>query len=323
MKRVLTGIQSSGTPHLGNVLGAMLPAIELSKKIESFLFIADLHALTTLKNKDLVNKNSLETAAAWLAFGLDTSKNVLYKQSDVPQVTELMWYLNCVTPYPMLANAHSFKDKSNNLSDVNAGLFTYPVLMAADIILYNADTVPVGNDQIQHLEITRDIVNKFNNHFGDTFILPEARVKESNLIVPGTDGRKMSKSYSNTINILGSENNLKKQIMGIITDSKGLEEPKDPSSCNVFKIYELLASDFEIEELKSKYKNGGFGYGNAKKELLELIVRKFEKPRKKFNELMDSPENINRELKKGSEIANEMANNVLKKVRQNLGLVRA
>ena len=323
MKRVLTGIQSSGTPHLGNILGAMLPAIELSKKIESFLFIADLHALTTLKNKDLVKKNSLETAAAWLAFGLDTSKNVLYKQSDVPQVTELMWYLNCVTPYPMLANAHSFKDKSNNLSDVNAGLFTYPVLMAADIVLYNADTVPVGKDQLQHLEITRDIANKFNNHFGDTFVIPEASVKKNTLIVPGTDGRKMSKSYSNTINILGSENTIKKQIMGIITDSKGLEEPKDPLSCNVFRIYELLASDFEIEKLKSKYKNGGFGYGHAKKQLLELIVRKFEKPRKKFNELMDSPENINLELKKGSEIANETANNVLKKVRQNLGLVRA
>ena len=236
MKRVLTGIQSSGTPHLGNILGAILPAIELSQKIESFLFIADLHALTTLKNKDLVKKNSIETAAAWLAFGLDTSKNVLYKQSDVPQVTELMWYLNCITPYPMLANAHSFKDKSNNLSDVNAGLFTYPVLMAADIILYNADTVPVGKDQLQHLEITRDIANKFNNHFGDTFVIPEASVKKNTLIVPGTDGRKMSKSYSNTINILGSENTIKKQIMGIITDSKDLEEPKDPLSCNVFRI---------------------------------------------------------------------------------------
>ncbi len=323
MKRVLTGIQSSGTPHLGNILGAMLPAIELSKKNESFLFIADLHALTTLKNKDMVKKNSLETAAAWLAFGLDTSKNVLYKQSDVPKVTELMWYLNCVTPYPMLANAHSFKDKSNNLSDVNAGLFTYPVLMAADIILYNADIVPVGKDQVQHLEITRDIANKFNSNFGETFVIPEARVEENALIIPGTDGRKMSKSYSNTINILGSENTLKKQIMGIITDSKDLKEPKDPSSCNVFRIYELLASNFETEKLKSKYKNGGFGYGHAKKELLELIVKRFEKPRKKFNELMDCPENINRELKRGSEIANETANNVLKKVRQNLGLVRA
>ena len=323
MKRVLTGIQSSGTPHLGNILGAMLPAIELSKKIESFLFIADLHALTTLKNKDLVKKNSLETAAAWLAFGLDTSKNVLYKQSDVPQVTELMWYLNCVTPYPMLANAHSFKDKSNNLSDVNAGLFTYPVLMAADIILYNADTVPVGKDQLQHLEMTRDIANKFNNHFGDTFVIPEARVKENTLIVPGTDGRKMSKSYSNTINILGSESTIKKQIMGIITDSKGLEEPKDPYNCNIFKIYKLLASDNDTEKLRLKYITGGFGYGHAKKELLELIVKKFEKPRKKFGELMDSHERITNELKKGSEIANETANGVLWKVRQNLGLVRA
>ena len=323
MKRVLTGIQSSGTPHLGNILGAILPAIELSQKIESFLFIADLHALTTLKNKDLVKKNSIETAAAWLAFGLDTSKNVLYKQSDVPQVTELMWYLNCITPYPMLANAHSFKDKSNNLSDVNAGLFTYPVLMAADIILYNADTVPVGKDQLQHLEITRDIANKFNNHFGDTFVIPEASVKKNTLIVPGTDGRKMSKSYSNTINILGSENTIKKQIMGIITDSKGLEEPKDPSNCNIFKIYKLLASDCDTEKLRLKYLSGGFGYGHAKKELLELIVKKFEKPRKRFDELMNSHERITSELKKGSEIANETANSVLKKVRQNLGLVRA
>ena len=323
MKRVLTGIQSSGTPHLGNILGAILPAIELSQKIESFLFIADLNALTTLKNKDLVKKNSIETAAAWLAFGLDTSKNVLYKQSDVPQVTELMWYLNCITPYPMLANAHSFKDKSNNLSDVNAGLFTYPVLMAADIILYNADTVPVGKDQLQHLEITRDIANKFNNHFGDTFVIPEASVKKNTLIVPGTDGRKMSKSYSNTINILGSENTIKKQIMGIITDSKGLEEPKDPSNCNIFKIYKLLASDFDTEKLRLKYLSGGFGYGHAKKELHELIVKKFEKPRKRFDELMNSHERITSELKKGSEIANETANSVLKKVRQNLGLVRA
>ena len=220
MSRILTGIQSSGSPHLGNILGAILPAIELAKKHESFLFIADLHALTTIKDKKTLQENTLLTAAAWLAFGLNTEKNALYRQSDIPQVTELMWYLNCITPYPMLANAHSFKDKSDRLSDVNAGLFTYPVLMAADIIIYNADIVPVGKDQLQHLEITRDIATRFNYLFGETFVIPTAKTQLSNMIIPGTDGQKMSKSYNNYINIFASEKILKKQIMNIITDSK-------------------------------------------------------------------------------------------------------
>ena len=321
MTRVLTGIQSSGAPHLGNVLGAMLPAIELSKKNESFLFIADLHSLTTVKNKNLLLKNTLETAAAWMACGLDTKTNILYRQSDIPQVTELMWYLNCVTPYPMLANAHSFKDKAEKLSDVNAGLFTYPVLMAADIILYNANVVPVGKDQIQHLEITRDIANKFNNIYGKTFIIPEAKLQKENMTIPGTDGKKMSKSYGNTIDIFGDEKILKAQIMGIRTDSKGLEEPKNPDECHVFQIYKLLASKAQVTDLQLKYKNGGYGYGHAKTELLKLILDAFKTPRKKFNKFINNPDIVELELKRGAEKANKIANNVLAKVKSNLGLM--
>ena len=321
MSRILTGIQSSGVPHLGNILGAIIPAVELSKKFESFFFIADLHAITTVRDADTLKKNTLATAAAWLAFGLDTSTNILYRQSDVPQVTELMWYLNCITPYPMLANAHSFKDKSNRLSDVNAGLFTYPVLMAADIILYNANVVPVGKDQLQHLEITRDIARSFNHIFGGTFIVPEAKTQESHMIIPGTDGKKMSKSYNNYINILGPEKMLKKQIMSIVTDSKGLEDSKEPNSCHIFQLYKLIGSDEEVQDLKNNYINGGFGYGHAKNELFKLILSKYKKPRSKFDELMKNPQKIENELQQGSEKAKEVANSVLKKVKTNLGLM--
>ncbi|RPG59026.1 MAG: tryptophan--tRNA ligase [Flavobacteriales bacterium TMED191] len=321
MTRILTGIQSSGTPHLGNVLGAMLPAIELSKKNESLLFIADLHALTTIKNKEQLLKNSLETAAAWIACGLDTKKNILYRQSDIPQVTELMWYLNCITPYPMLANAHSFKDKSEKLSDVNAGLFTYPVLMAADIILYNANIVPVGKDQIQHLEITRDIANKFNNIYGETFTVPEAKLKKESMIIPGTDGQKMSKSYGNTIDVFEDEKRLKKQIMSIKTDSKGLEEPKNPDECNVFQIYKLIGSKVQVEDLKLKYLKGGYGYGHAKKELFNLILENFKEPRNNYKRLINEPDVVNHELTNGAKKASEIAKNVLRKVKSNLGLM--
>ena len=321
MSRILTGIQSSGVPHLGNILGAILPAIDLSKKNESFFFIADLHAITTIKNPDTLKENTLATAATWLAFGLDTNTNILYRQSDIPQVTELMWYLNCITPYPMLANAHSFKDKSNRLSDVNAGLFTYPVLMAADIILYNANTVPVGKDQLQHLEITRDIAKSFNHTFGPTFIIPEAKIDDRKMIIPGIDGKKMSKSYNNVISVLESEKRLKKQVMSIITDSKGLEDTKNPESCSIFQIYKLIANNIEINNMTKKYKQGGFGYGHAKNELFQLILEKYKKPRLKFNELMANPKQIEKELEKGAQKARKVASKVMEKVKNNLGLV--
>ncbi len=228
MARILTGIQATGVPHLGNILGAIKPGIAMSKdpQHEAFFFIANLHSLTAIKDAELIRENTYGVAAAWLAFGLDTESNVFYRQSDVPEVTELMWHLNCFTPFPMLGNAHSFKDKSENLSDVNAGLFTYPVLMAADIVLYDADFVPVGKDQQQHLEMTRDIAGAFNHRYGEVLVLPEASFDERVMIVPGTDGRKMSKSYNNFLNVFLPEKQLKKQVMSIITDSTPLEKPK-------------------------------------------------------------------------------------------------
>ena len=322
MARILTGIQSSGVPHLGNILGAILPAIELSKsnENESLFFIADLHSLTTIKNSELIKQNTYATAAAWLAFGFDTEKNIFYRQSDIAEVTELMWILNCFTPYPMLANAHSFKDKSNNLADVNSGLFTYPVLMAADILLYDANIVPVGKDQLQHLEMTRDIAGSFNHLMGETLILPDSKVSENVMIVPGIDGRKMSKSYDNTINIFTEEKLLKKQIMSIITDSLGLDDVKNPDSCNVFKIFKLLANENQINEMEYQYKNGGFGYGHAKNKLFELIIKKFSTEREKYFELMNAPEKIEIKLKEGSEKAQNIASSVLLRVKKKLGI---
>jgi tryptophanyl-tRNA synthetase len=321
MARVLTGIQSTGVPHLGNILGAIVPAIELSKNPanESLLFIADLHSLTTIRDADLLRHNTYATAATWLAFGFDTSKNLFYRQSDVTEVCELMWYLNCFTPFPMLANAHSFKDKSNRLSDVNSGLFTYPVLMAADILLYDAEIVPVGKDQQQHLEMTRDIAGSFNHTYGDTLVLPEAQIDKRVMTIPGTDGQKMSKSYHNFIDIFLPEKKLRKQIMGIVTDSTPLEEPKDWESCNVFKLYELLGSESQIAELKAQYEGGNFGYGHAKQALYELILERFAKQRERFNHLMENTDEIESELLKGAEKAKVIAQSVLQRVRQKVG----
>ena len=322
MARILTGIQSSGVPHLGNVLGAIIPAIKMSKitENESLFFIADLHSLTSIKNAELIKQNTYATAAAWLSFGFDTDKNIFYRQSDIPEVTELMWILNCFTPYPMLANAHSFKDKSSNLSDVNSGLFTYPVLMAADILLYDANIIPVGKDQLQHVEMTRDIAGSFNHLMGETLILPESQVSENVMIIPGVDGRKMSKSYDNTINLFADEKSLKKQIMKIVTDSLELEDPKDPSKCNVFNIYKLIANDDEIKRMETNYMEGGFGYGHAKIALLELILKKFSNERKIYFELMNDTEEIEFKLKEGSEKAKKIASSVLQRVKSKLGI---
>ena len=323
MARVLTGIQSTGVPHLGNILGAILPAIELSKNPdnESLFFIANMHSLTGIKDGNLLRENTYAVAAAWLAFGFDTDKNIFYRQSDIPQVTELMWYLNCFTPIPMLENAHSFKDKSAKLSKdkINTGLFTYPVLMAADILLYNAEIVPTGKDQKQHLEITRDLAKSFNNQFGEVFVLPEPSINEGVMVIPGVDGQKMSKSYNNFIDIFLPKKQLKKQVMSILTDSTALEDPKDPETCNVVKLYELLASDEQVAEMKANYRAGGFGYGHAKTELLNLILTKFEKERARYDELISNKSLLDAELAKGAAKAQAIADTVLKGVREKLG----
>ena len=321
MARILTGIQSTGRPHLGNLLGAMLPAIQLAQNPahEALFFIADLHTLTTIKDSEERKANMYATAAAWLACGLDTQQVIFYRQSQVPEVCELTWYLNCLTPYPMLANAHAFKDKSSRLADVSAGLFTYPVLMAADILLYQAEVVPVGQDQVQHLEIARDIAARFNHHYGETFVLPQAQVKENIRTIPGTDGQKMSKSYGNTIDPFLPEKALKKVVMGIQTDSTPLEQPKDPDRCNVFNLYSLLAEEAQTTSLRQKYEAGGYGYGQAKKELLALILDRFAEERERFERYMQDVKAIETALTQGEEKAKHLAMQTLEKVRIQLG----
>lgn len=322
MARILTGIQSSGRQHFGNVLGAIKPAIELANnpKNDSYLFIADLHSLTTIKDAAVRKENVLATAAVWLACGLDTDKSVFYLQSMLPQCTELTWYLDCFTPYPMLANAHSFKDKSSNLSDVNAGLFNYPVLMAADILLYDADVVPVGKDQKQHLEITRDIAKSVNHKYKqDIFVVPESEISEEVMVVPGTDGRKMSKSYGNVIDIFLPEKKLRKQVMGIVTDSKGLDDVKNPDTCHIFALYKLIASEEQQSKMRKNYAAGGYGYGHAKQALFELIVETFATERKSFDELMLNPDHISAELKKGAEKALTVADATLSRLKKVIG----
>jgi tryptophanyl-tRNA synthetase len=321
MARILTGIQSTGTPHLGNLLGAIIPAIEMANEPEndSFLFIADMHSLTQIKDGDLLRENTYSTTAAWLACGLDPDKVIFYRQSDVPETAELSWYLSCFFPFQRLTLAHSFKDKSDRLEDVNAGLFTYPMLMAADILLYDAELVPVGKDQLQHIEITRDVASRFNHQMGDTFVLPEAKIAESTMYVLGTDGHKMSKSRENTINIFLPENELKKQVMGIVSDSKALEESKNPDTCNIFSIYKLLANENQIQEMHDNYINGGYGYGHAKKALLDLILEKFSRERTKYNELMANKSQLDEILKIGAIKARAVAKGVLQRVRTKIG----
>ena len=324
MSRILTGIQSTGRPHLGNLLGAILPAIELSKNPanDSLYFIADLHSLTTVRDPEVLRANTYAVAAAWLACGFDTEKNLFYRQSDVPQVTELTWYLSCFTPYPMLANAHSFKDKSDKLSDVNAGLFTYPVLMAADILLYDAEIVPVGKDQIQHLEIARDIAQAFNARYGETLVEPQARVDAELMTIPGTDGAKMSKSYGNIIDIFLPEKDLLKAIKTIISDSTPLEAPKNPDTDVTFKLYSLLASPAEIETMRANYLAGGYGYGHAKKEFYELILRRFATERERFDFYMNNLPELDAALAIGARRAQEYGAGVLARVRQKMGYGR-
>ena len=321
MSKILTGVQSTGTPHLGNLLGAILPAIEMANNPanESFLFIADLHSVTQIKDGKTLRENTYSVAATWLACGLDVNKVVFYRQSDVPQTAELSWYLSCFFPFQRLTLAHSFKDKADRLEDVNAGLFTYPMLMAADILLYDAEFVPVGKDQLQHLEITRDVASRFNHQMGETFVLPEAKIDDNVMIIPGTDGEKMSKSRNNFINIFLDDKALLKQIKTIETDSTPLEEPKNPDTCNVFALYKLLGSAEEVADLRAKYEAGNYGYGHAKQALFELIVEKFKTEREKYNYYSNNLEEVDKLLLEGAAKASAVANGVLKRVREKLG----
>ena len=321
MARILTGIQSTGTPHLGNILGAIMPAIKMAENPEndSYLFIANLHSLTQIKDAEVLRDNTYSTAATWLAFGLDINKTVFYRQSDVPQVTELSWYLSCFFPYQRLTLAHSFKDKADRLEDVNSGLFTYPMLMAADILLYDAEIIPVGKDQEQHIEMTRDVATRFHAKVGETFVLPKADIQKNTMLIPGTDGEKMSKSKGNTINIFLDDKKLRKQIMAIQTNSTPLEEPKDWKTCNCFAIYSLLASDEQIKIMKANYENGGYGYGHAKQALFELIVEKFTVQRERYNHYMNNLQEIDKALEVGAEKAKVVANAVLNRVRDKVG----
>ncbi|MBY0066372.1 MULTISPECIES: tryptophan--tRNA ligase [Empedobacter] len=322
MPRILTGVQATGTPHLGNILGAISPAIELTEKEgnDSFIFIADLHALTQIKDAEVLKQNTYEVAATWLALGLDPSKVVFYRQSDVTETTELTWYLLNFFPFQRLTLAHSFKDKADYLADVNAGLFTYPILMAADILLYDAEVVPVGKDQLQHLEITRSVAEKFNHQMGENFVLPQAAIDENIMLIPGTDGNKMSKSRNNFINIFLPEKQLRKQVMSIETDSTPLEDPKNPDTDNVFALYKLLATPEQIEEMRQNYLNGGYGYGHAKQALYELILEKYADARTKFDELMNDKVTLDAFLENGALKARGVAQKVLKRTRNKLGL---
>jgi len=321
MARILTGIQSTGTPHLGNILGAILPAIKMANNPDndSFLFIANLHTLTQIKDAKILRNNTYSTAATWLACGLDIEKSTFYRQSDVPQVTELAWHLSCFFPYQRLTLAHSFKDKADRLEDVNAGLFSYPMLMAADILLYDANVIPVGKDQLQHIEMTRDVASRFHAKMGETFVLPEADVQKDTMLIPGTDGEKMSKSRGNTINIFLEEKKLRKQIMSIQTDSTPLEDPKDWKSCNCFALYSLLASKSDIEAMKANYEAGGYGYGHAKQKLFELILEKFATEREKYIYYMNNLSEIDKALSLGASKAKIVANEVLNRVREKVG----
>ncbi|ASK30956.1 tryptophan--tRNA ligase [Chryseobacterium sp. T16E-39] len=322
MSRILTGVQATGTPHLGNLLGAIIPAIELSKQEgnESFLFIANLHSLTQIKDAKKLKQNTYEIAAAWLACGLDTEKTFFYRQSDIPETCELSWHLSCFFPYQRLTLAHSFKDKADRLQDVNAGLFTYPILMSADILLYDAEIVPVGKDQLQHLEIARDVASRFNNQMGEVLVLPQAELQADTKYVPGTDGRKMSKSMGNIINIFLSDKELKKQVMSIETDSKSLEEPKDPETDKTFTIYQLIATPEQTEELRAKYLAGNFGYGHAKTELFNLIITRFQKERETYTYYMTHLDELEAKLQAGAAKTRVIAVETIKRVRESLGI---
>jgi len=322
MKRILSGVQPSGKPHIGNYLGAIRQHIEMQKNFECYLFIADLHALTTVRDAALMKKQTYELAVTYLALGLDPQKTAFFKQSDLPEHSELCWIFDCITKMPFLERAHAWKDaQAKGKKEVTVGLFNYPILMAADILLYQPDIVPVGKDQKQHVEIARDIATNFNQTFGETFKLPEPYIKDDVAVVPGTDGQKMSKSYGNTIDLFGTDAELKKQVMGIVTDSIPLEDPKNPDTCHVFQIYKLFADKKEMAELATKYKAGGFGYGDAKKTLLSKLTEYFADARAKYNELLPKKDYVYGVLEDGAKRAKKIASNTLETAKKKIGYI--
>jgi tryptophanyl-tRNA synthetase len=320
--RILSGIQPTGILHIGNYFGMMRPAIALqeSPANETFYFIADYHALTTITNAETLRANSRQVALDFLACGLDVERGVLFRQSDVPQVAELTWILSTVTPKGLLERAHSYKDKVARGLPASAGLFNYPVLMAADILIYDSDLVPVGKDQKQHLEMTRDIAVKFNETFGDCFKLPEPQIQAATETVPGVDGQKMSKSYGNTIDIFGDEKETRKRVMSMVTDSSPVEAPKDPDSSTIVQLYSLFATKHETETMREAFRKGGTGYGDFKKQLFARLWEYFEPMRKRRAEILKDPGYIDAVLKRGAERANVEADKVMKRVRAAVGL---
>lgn len=320
--RILSGMQPSGNPHLGNYLGAMKQQIELQNKHEEcFYFIANYHALTTVKDPKKLREMTFELTASYLALGLDPKKSIFFRQSDVPEHTELAWILNCITPMGLIERAHAWKDAlAKGKKESSLGLFNYPVLMTADILMYHPHIIPVGKDQKQHVEIARDIAQRFNTIYGETFTLPEALIKENVATVPGIDGEKMSKSYGNTIDIFAPENMLKKQVMSIVTDSTTVEEKKNPEKCTVFTLYKLLSSEKETNDLAEKYKKGNFGYGDAKKLLLETILETFRPYREKREKLLQNSDYMETALRDGAIRARNIATKTLKDVRIKIGL---
>ena len=318
--RVLSGVQPSGKLHIGNYFGMMKPAIELQEQGEAFLFIANYHALTSVHEGASLREMTRDVALDFLACGIDPERTAFYRQSDVPEVHELAWLLSVLTPMGLLERCHSFKDKTAKGLAASHGLFAYPVLMAADILAVNATVVPVGRDQKQHVEVTRDVATRFNNAFGEVFVMPEPSIRETVAVVPGIDGQKMSKSYHNTIEIFGSGKPLKKRIMKILTDSKELEDVKDPDTCNVFALYKLFADEAAQAELAERYRAGGMGYGYAKTELYETMERYFEPMRERRMSLEKDPDFVEDVLRMGAKRASKVAQDVLGRAREAVGL---
>ena len=316
--RILTAVQCTGKLHLGNIVAALSPTIKLSEKNENdvFVFLADLHSLTTIKNSKDLKDNTYYAASCWLALGLDPEIITFYRQSRIQGVCELTWIFNCLTPFPMLANAHAFKSKSQKLSDVNVGLFDYPILMAADILLMQSEIVPVGKDQKQHIEIARDVAKAFNNTFGNVFVIPEEMIDNNISLIPGTDGQKMSKSYHNTIDVFASDEQLYKSVMSIKTDSKRPEEPKNPDECIIFNIYKSIADEHAVSVLRNKYLSGGMGYKDAKELLYETIKQKFHPARERFNAVKNDLSMLEKVLQRGEEKAQAVADKTLQEIRK-------